>query len=119
MFKRKKSVITVTFDPYHNFPSVKAKNCSDDQILDAALLMKGDIVAKRNKRQPAVPCHRRKKKESRIHKFFRILGVVLFHKETVPSFEARRKEAHNCRHSFYPVYPDEMRVVPAALPTKV
>ena len=40
MFK-KKSVIKVTFDPYHNLPQMKAKNCTTDQIFDAGLFMQG------------------------------------------------------------------------------
>lgn len=117
MFKRKKSVITVTFDPYHNLPMMKAKNCTSEQIHDAAIFMQGHVkIDRRNAGRPTP--RRRKKKENRIHKFFRILGVLLFHREPVPSFEARRQEAYNCHHSFYPYSPDE-RVVPAALPTKV
>ena len=32
---RKKSVIKITFDPYHNLPQMKAKNCTKEQIRDA------------------------------------------------------------------------------------
>ena len=116
MFK-KKSVIKVTFDPYHNLPQMKAKNCTTDQILDAGLFMQGHArIDRKTAGRRTTNC--RRKKENRIHKFFRILGVLLFHRETVPSFEVRRNQAYNCHHSFYPYSPDE-RVVPAALPTKV
>ena len=118
MFKfRKKSVIKVTFDTYHNLPMMQAKNCTDEQIRDAALFMQGHVRFD-TKKASRSNNKRRKKKENRIHKFFRILGVLLFHREPVPSFEMRRKQAYNCHHSFYPYSPDE-RVVPAALPTKV
>lgn len=114
---KKKSVIKVTFDPYHNLPQMKAKNCTTDQIFDAGLFMQGHARIDR-KTAGRRTSNRRRKKENSVHKFFRILGMILFNKKTVPSFEVRRNQAVNCRHTFYPVYPDE-RVVPAALPTKV
>ena len=91
MFK-KKSVIKVTFDPYHNLPQMKAKNCTSEQIQDAAIFMQGHVkIDRRNAGRPTP--RRRKKKENRIHKFFRILGMLMFHKSAVPSFEECRRKS--------------------------
>ena len=91
MFK-KKSVIKVTFDPYHNLPQMKAKNCTTDQIFDAGLFMQGHArIDRKTASRRTTNC--RRKKENRIHKFFRILGVLLFHRETVPSFEECRRKS--------------------------
>lgn len=93
MFKfKKKPVIKVTFDPYHNLPMMQAKNCTDEQIRDAALFMQGHVrfdtkKASRSNNQ------RRKKKENRIHKFFRILGIILFEDHKTPTVEERMKKA--------------------------
>lgn len=84
---RKKSVIKITFDPYHNLPQMKAKNCTTDQILDAGLFMQGHARIDRK------TAGRRRKKENSVHKFFRILGMLMFHKSAVPSFEECRRKS--------------------------
>ena len=91
MFK-KKPVITVTFDPYHNLPMMKAKNCTDEQIRDAVLFMQGHVRID-SKRPPRRSNKRRRKKENRIHKFFRILGIILFEDPKTPTVEDRMKKA--------------------------
>ena len=92
---RKKSVIKITFDPYHNLPQMKAKNCTKEQILDAGLFMQGHarIDCKNSGHNTS---GRRRKKENRVHKFFRILGINPFRQSEVPSIEERRK---NCNPS--------------------
>lgn len=106
MFFRKKPVITVTFDPYHNLPMMKAKNCTKEQIRDAGLFMQGHARIDCNNSRHNT-CGRRKKKENRIHKFFRILRTILFDNKEVPSIEERRK---NCNHS-----PDRTFLLPASV----
>lgn len=106
MFRRKKSVITVTFDPYHNLPMMKAKNCTKEQIRDAGLFMQGHARIDCNNSRHNT-CGRRKKKENRIHKFFRILRTILFDNKEVPSIEERRK---NCNPS-----PDRTFLLPASV----
>ena len=115
---RKKSVIKVTFDPYHNLPRMKAKNCTTDQIRDAGLFMRGHAKIDCQKTHH----HSNKpggKKENKLHKFFRILSVILFGNRKTPTVEDRMKRAYNCRHYFHPVNPDELTAAPAALPAKV
>lgn len=89
---RNKSVIKVTFDPYHNLPQMKAKNCTGEQILDAALFMQGHVRID-NKVIGNQASNRRRKKENSVHKFFRILGMLMFHKSAVPSFEECRRKS--------------------------
>ena len=105
MFK-KKSVIKVTFDPYHNLPQMKAKNCTTDQIFDAGLFMQGHARIDR-KTAGRRTSNRRSKKENSVHKFFRILRTILFDNKEVPSIEERRK---NCNHS-----PDRTFLLPASV----
>ena len=89
---RKKSVIKITFDPYHNLPQMKAKNCTTDQIFDAGLFMQGHARIDR-KTADRRTSNRRRKKENSVHKFFRILGMLMFHKSAVPSFEECRRKS--------------------------
>ena len=91
MFK-KKSVIKVTFDPYHNLPMMKAKNCTGEQILDAALFMQGHVRIDNKIIGNQAP-KRRRKKENRIHKFFRILSIILFDDHMTPTVEDRVKKS--------------------------
>lgn len=97
MFRRKKSVIKVTFDPYHNLPMMKAKNCTDEQILDAALFMQGHVKID-CKTVGCQDSNRRGRKESRIHKFFRIIAIIIFK-------DCKKKDAH--------------KSVPALLPSRL
>ena len=93
MFKfRKKSVIKVTFDPYHNLPMMKAKNCTGEQILDAALFMQAHVRIDNKVIGNQAP-KRRRKKENRIHKFFRILSIILFDDRKMPTVEERIEKA--------------------------
>ena len=89
---RKKPIITVTFDPYHNLPMMQAKNCTEEQIRDAVLFMQGHvrIDAKRPSRYSK---NRRRKKENRIHKFFRILSIIIFDEHKTPTVEERVKKS--------------------------
>lgn len=120
MFRKKKPVIKVTFDPYHNLPMMKAKNCSRQQILDAALFMEGHARFDTKKNATA----HGKKKIGRIRKFFRIIGAIIFGDEP-PTVEERIKRPPanyrhaNCRHQFYPYYPEKQTNAPIALPAKV
>ena len=93
MFKfRKKSVIKLTFDPYHNLPMMKAKNCTEDQIRDAALFMQGHVRID-TKRIHHRTNKRRRKKENKLHKFFRILSIILFDDHMTPTVEERVKKS--------------------------
>lgn len=89
MFRKKKPVITITFDPYHNLPMMKAKNCSRQQILDAALFMEGHARFDTKKNATA----HGKKKIGRIRKFFRILRIILFRSGKAPTVEKRMEKA--------------------------
>lgn len=121
---RKKPIITVTFDPYHNLPMMQAKNCTEEQIFDAGVFMKGHAKIDCRKNRPVRHNARRRKKESVIHKFFRILGAIIFGDET-PTVEERIKRPPanyrhaNCRHQVYPDYPEKQTNAPIALPAKV
>lgn len=120
---RKKPIITVTFDPYHNLPMMQAKNCTEEQIRDAVLFMQGHVRID-TKRPSHYSNNRRRKKENRIHKFFRILGVIIFGNNT-STVEERTKRPDvnchhvNCRHSFTPLYPEKRINEPVALSSKV
>ena len=89
---RKKSVIKITFDPYHNLPQMKAKNCTTDQIFDAGLFMQGHVRIDNKVIGNQAP-KRRRKKENRIHKFFRILSIILFDDHMTPTVEERVKKS--------------------------
>ena len=89
---RKKPIITVTFDPYHNLPMMQAKNCTEEQIRDAVLFMQGHVRID-SKRPPRRSNKRRRKKENRIHKFFRILSIILFDDHMTPTVEERVKKS--------------------------
>ena len=92
MFRREKSVIKVKFDPYHNLPMIKAKHCTKEQILDAGLYMQGHVRIDR-KTADCRTSNRRRKRENRVHKFFRIIRAIMFHKTDVSSIEDRRRTA--------------------------
>lgn len=80
---KKKPVIKVSFEPYYNFPIIIAKNCTDEQILDAAILMKGNVASRKSQRR--VPAHTNSiKREGNVRKFFRIIGMIISGK-TVPA----------------------------------
>lgn len=89
---RKKPIITVTFDPYHNLPMMQAKNCTEEQIRDAVLFMQGHVRID-SKRPPRRSNKRRRKKENRIHKFFRILSIIIFDDRKMPTVEERIEKA--------------------------
>ena len=96
---RRKAVITVTFDPYHNLPTLKAKNCTPDQIQDAATFMRAHVRLDLQKRSRRTT--RRRKKEHRLHKFFRVLSEVVFNDGG--RVEQPTAQRYYRRHTFDPI----------------
>lgn len=79
---KKQPTIVVTFDDVYGFPSVLCQRVTKEQFNDAALMFMGTNreIKKGRDVLNLNPQKRIKKKESNIHKFFRIL----FSKETMP-----------------------------------